>query len=869
MVSPRSAPKPALHLNTNIERLRPGGVHFDAPLRPRASTRGSPPETIDSPPILSPPDYESSGSDSESECWMRGRPSGDTARVGLRLPFGYDHQDGSNAINITSPNQSSRPLSRAHTNLFGMLASSATFNEMDLTSFRGHRGTLATLTLRRVKHSIDLPIEIYARLLRFLDFQSYKSMRLTCRCWSAALTYIRPLRLPPVYALPAEIIKHVYSYLSPLAMNAMRHTCRKYMTASLEYRLLAQVMKRVGFWRAVEADTARNEQLGHPVGGEWRLSKRLATECSLCRPNSLSLNSTIDFSKLLQSASGNPTTLRFIVSNCCKFLLVLDASVINVYCIRDLGSSNARYEYGGHLELLIRIACPGTVLALSMDTSQDRYSIAVLLEDRKGLVIDVPELSLMARRSGSSSPHSERDTRNVTEDWDAKASPTATPTTSQRPRLPVYTDVYHTSPVGPSQEFVQPSPVPFQFIPHTLYRNLCSKTSPPLTVAIAPHRRCVAFGSSAGIELHWQDATTGLELNRWMGLIGPAEYIHFLPPRKEDEKDLSKTLRLTASRAGPTYYHDPLTLNEAWDYEHCKFLRAVPLSDGQHLFYTDPDDGNLYLGTGLHHPFGGPKPIKKFIFQRPRQSMWPRCYKAGMDLRWGARVAVAFGNDIWLYCVPPDWLAAPPQSSLHGNVEYNKHGMVVVRGVEIETLPDLVELAIDTSNGEVTIHAFSTTHPARVYQMRRYPTRSQLERSVGVDGMVVDMGLPDTVTRIRDFAPFLDDGSIRSKNLFTDLETEVKYTGSLKLDIQELPVRGVEDETNDIEMRDLGYVEEREIEIEIEDEDEGYVSGVEEEEEGDGEWRRGADDEDADMGFEDGWGEVRLVRLEVEVLCGG
>ncbi|KAL8905583.1 MAG: hypothetical protein Q9171_006617, partial [Xanthocarpia ochracea] len=489
-----------------------------------------------------------------------------------------------------------------------------------------------------------------------------------------------------------------------------------------------------------------------------------------------------------------------------------------------------------------------------MDTSQDRYSIAVLLEDRKGLVIDVPELRLMARRSGSSSPHSERDTRNVTEDWDAKASPTATPTTSQRPRLPVYMDVYHTSPIGSSSEFVQPSPVPFQFIPHTLYRNLCCKTSPPLTVAIAPHRRCVAFGSSTGIELHWQDATTGLELSRWMELIGPAEYIHFLPPRKEDEKDLSKTLRLTASRARPTYYHDPITLKEAWDYENCKFLHAVPLSDGQHLLYTDPDDGNLYLGTGLHHPFGGPKPIKKFMFQHPEQSRWPRCYKAGIDLRWGARVVLAFGNDIWLYCIPPDWLVASPQFSLQGDVEYSKGGMVVVHGVEIGSLPDLVELAIDTSNGEVMIHAFSTTHPAQVYQMRRYPTRSLLEKSVGLDGTVVDMGLADTGTRIRDFAPFLDDDPVRSKPLFTDLETDVKYTGFLSLDRHELPVRVVEDETHDIEMRDLGYVEQREIEIEIEDE--GYASGIEEdgEEDGeaDGEWARGADDEEADMGLEDG-----------------
>ncbi|KAL8645480.1 MAG: hypothetical protein Q9226_007285, partial [Calogaya cf. arnoldii] len=726
MASPHSAARPALHLNTNVRQPRPAGAHFDAPLRPRASTRGSPPEPIDSPPFMSQPD--SGSSDSEAECWMRGRSSGQSDLLGA----------------------SYHPPARAHTNLFGMLTSSATFNDMDLTGFRGHRDTLATLALRRVKYSTDLPIEVYARILRYLDFQSYKSMRLTCRCWSAASTYVRPLRFRTVHALPAEIIKHVYTFLSPLDMDSARHTCRKWMVASLEYRLLAQVMKKAGYWSAVGADTARNEQLGHPVGGEWRLSKRLATECSLS--SRLFLSSTIDFTVLLRSLSqsqGQAPTLRFVVSICGRFLLVLVASIVNVY------------RHGTRLEFLISFVCPGDVLALSMDTSQDRYTIAILLENRKGLIVDIPELSLMAGGSPSSSPRSEHDTHDVTTAWDVKASPTATPTTSQRLRLPTYTDVYHTSPANSSQT-QRTSPVPVQFLPHTMYRNLCSKTSPPLTVAIAPHRRCIAFGSAAGIELHWQDASTGMELSRWLELIGPAEYVRFLPPQSEDEKHISTTLRLVASRAAPTYYDNPITVKEAWAYEHCRFLRGVPLSDCRHLLYTDPNDGDLCLGTGLHHHFGGPKPVKKCILQRPEQheTNWPRCYTAGRNPQWGVRVIAAFGNDIYLFCIPPDWLVATPQSSLRGDVEYNKEGMIVVRGVQVGSLPDLVELAIDTEDGEVVVHAFSSSKPARMWRSR--VSKDVLKTAVSPDGSIMYETLGE-ISKVRDFAPFLE-GDVGSEH---------------------------------------------------------------------------------------------------------
>ncbi|KAL9037469.1 MAG: hypothetical protein Q9180_003699 [Flavoplaca navasiana] len=760
MVPPQSTGRPVLHLNTNVRQPRQAGVHFDAPLRPRASTRGSPTEPIDSPPFIAQPD--SGSSDSEAECWMRGRSAG------------------------SHHGESYRPPARTDTNLFGILTSSATFNEMDLTGLGAHRGTLATLALRRIKDSTDLPIEVYARVLGYLDFQSYKAIRLTCRSWWAASTYVRPLRLPPIYALPAEIIKHVYSYLSPMALDSARHTCRKWMTASLEYRLLANVMRRAGYWNAVLADTTRNERLGHPVGGEWRLSKRLATEC--CLSSKLFLSSTIDFTMLQPSILRRQVeapSLDFVVSVCGKFLLLLDASVIHVY------------RHGRCLEFVVSVVFPGLVLTVSMDASQDRYSIAALLYDRRGLIIDVPELSI-----GSLSPHSEHDTHDVTTAWDIKASPTATPTTSQRPRLPIYTDVYHTSPT-PSPQSNQSSPIPVQFIPHTMYRNICSKTAPPLTVAIAPHRRCIAFGSSAGIELHWQDSATGQELSRWIELIGPAECLHFIPQpatSQNEKKDPSTTLRLIASRAVGIAHNDTTKLSQIRDNEHCRFLNGIPLSDGQHLLYTDPHTGDLCLGTGLHLHFGSPKPIRQFVFQRP-ESRSPRCYTAGRDLQWGLRVAVAFGDHIYLYCIPPDWLVSSPPlqtfMSLHGDVQYDQDGMIIIRGIDIDVLPGLTGLSMDTSRGVVVVWAFSNTESARVY--RAYVGEEQEQ---GAD------------------------------------EIEVFAQGVKEEDM--------------LVAEDLV--------------DEGYVSDGCEGDEG---WDAEKGEEEVDRSLEDGWGDMQLVRLEVDVLCGG
>ena len=70
--------------------------------------------------------------------------------------------------------------------------------------------------------------------------------------------------------------------------------------------------------------------------------------------------------------------------------------------------------------------------------------------------------------------------------------------------------------------------------------------------------------------------------------------------------------------------------------------RAVPLSDGYHILFTDPGTGLLCLGSDA--PVGGPtKLLRKIWFQGPEGMGSPVCYAGGSDLRLGVRVVAAFG----------------------------------------------------------------------------------------------------------------------------------------------------------------------------------------------------------------------------------
>ncbi|KAL9627308.1 MAG: hypothetical protein Q9204_006662 [Flavoplaca sp. TL-2023a] len=165
-------------------------------------------------------------------------------------------------------------------------------------------------------------------------------------------------------------------------------------------------------------------------------------------------------------------------------------------------------------------------------------------------------------------------------------------------------------------------------------------------------------------------------------------------------------------------------------------------------------------------------------------------------------MAVAFRDAIYLYCIAPDWLASSPPlqafMSLHGDVQYDQDGMIIIRGIKIDVLPGLTALSIDSSSGDVVVWALSNNESARVYR--------------------ADVG-------------------------------------------------GERDEgAGEIEGFAQGVKEEEEVLVEEDLVDEGYVSDGCEGDEG---WDAEKREEDADRSLEDGWGDMQLVRLEVDVLCGG
>ena len=251
--------------------------------------------------------------------------------------------------------------------------------------------------------------------------------------------------------------------------------------------------------------------------------------------------------------------------------------------------------------------------------------------------------------------------------------------------------------------------IPIETRATAIYTDLGSMDDQPRSVAICPNRKCVAYGCRMGIELHWIDALTGGDLNRWFPLAAPSDYLYFLPQRPGI--DSRKKLRLISSAAGPVapqlvrsdsspakwkYWPTPAAFGRRQSLTRlffgnlpsslpsadsgtssntgssprsdkvqgilrtvdCDHFHAVPVSDGIHLVFTDPASGLLCLGSDA--PLGGPsKLIRKVMFIPPGQNgeerPSPLRYAIGKALEWGLRLVVVYENDqVVLYNVPPD-----------------------------------------------------------------------------------------------------------------------------------------------------------------------------------------------------------------------
>jgi hypothetical protein len=540
-----------------------------------------------------------------------------------------------------------------------------------------------------------------------------------------------------------------------------------------------------------------------------------------------------------------PTSgISFTVSTCGKFLMVAHGCLVYIY---ELNCNQYRGEMAddrqnGALRPVTSVICPRRVLACSMDTSSHRYAIAVLLDGRMGLVCDLTSLrdrtqhwsssryrmsqdaplsrgneyrnrvSISSSRSrvshraqtdqpfvfpiiaaeASQSSFPLESERNVWEDITQFQVPTHDIPSADQSRATTRMLFGQTGFQGHATNLFPRSMSVESSIP-TLYAPLCSADDMPRSVALCPQRRCVAFGCSSGIELHWVDALTGQDLNRWFPLTAPSDYLYFLPPRPG--VDSAKKLRLISSAGRPgensviaqryggtksgthaspfwgvqPAQHDngPADVASANrsglstpSRDNSDHYRAVPLSDGYHILFTDPSTGLLCLGGDA--PIGGPtKLLRKIWFAGPQGQGSPVTYTGGSDLRCGVRVVAAYGHgteqNIWLFSVPPDVFtesqakqgginlpfAGISSGTGSGNHDWVKwwcnvdstnspepiygasHAMIIrhdrlwpiqVRGQEIGRCHGVVDLAID-AGPEMTIWAFGKEGLAKTWQI--------------------------------------------------------------------------------------------------------------------------------------------------------
>jgi hypothetical protein len=422
-----------------------------------------------------------------------------------------------------------------------------------------------------VRYDHTSPVYTFAALLSpYLDTTAWKSLRLANRAWYLALSVAAPPTFPRSYHLPVEVLQHIYDYLSPKDFNAVRHTCRHWMRASLDKKLLNVMLGRGGWLSgAKNTNCTTRGTCSHPVtttlpeSEEWSLSRYLSRQCALSSGwagngldarAAIAESSKIDFAEL---ANGYASGLTFSTSLCGRFVCVARETLVYIY---DLES--------GVPVPITSVICPRRVIEISMDVSSGRHAIAALLEGRMGLVcelhygrtvagngsidvhvdVDGPEKGATTSASIQTScindceagmslqgRNTVRMHRPFVQERDSTTFDTIGVRSNDQHVTLQNTDDHRTYDQhfinhawnlkisGPSRGSSAQANCIFQSCVHsipiksgttTIYRHLCAEDDPPRSVSICPQRRCVAFGCSAGIELHWIDALTGQSLSR-------------------------------------------------------------------------------------------------------------------------------------------------------------------------------------------------------------------------------------------------------------------------------------------------------------------------------------------------------------------
>lgn len=180
----------------------------------------------------------------------------------------------------------------------------------------------------------------------------------------------------------------------------------------------------------------------------------------------------------------------------------------------------------------------------------------------------------------------------------------------------------------------------------------------------------------------------------------------------------------------------------------CDHYRALPLSDGAHMLFIDPETNNLCMGSDA--PLGGPtKLLRKIICTVPGvtpapfgPSVAPNCYAAGAELQWGVRIVAAYGSRIILFSIAADLFEELKTMMLTENIgalaesdfahDLYLHTLdrssaaagngtspwsVKIEGMEIGRMGGVSDFSVDSSNRGLKIWAFSSVGEAVVWTL--------------------------------------------------------------------------------------------------------------------------------------------------------
>jgi hypothetical protein len=100
-----------------------------------------------------------------------------------------------------------------------------------------------------------------------------------------------------------------------------------------------------------------------------------------------------DFTEVAVDYPGQPLSVGtiFTISSCSRFLMVANGCLVYLYELNRSQKITAGESIisAGALRPVTSIICPHRVLACSMDTSSNRFAVAILLDGRMGLVCDI------------------------------------------------------------------------------------------------------------------------------------------------------------------------------------------------------------------------------------------------------------------------------------------------------------------------------------------------------------------------------------------------------------------------------------------------------------------------------------------------